>query len=565
MSAQPRLEPGSPARKVKLLELDRLLQEQARRKRRKLCLVDLKYLATRLIPGHVKEFWGRFGEPQEWLLQMFLAAKHRAGFEILPGVEVIIEGNRRVIERPEVVDLSEFSTYMIRMSRETLKSNLARVSMVHDLIFYPEVKGEIATVVYTHHKLDMTVAAKKSVAEWMCEPTFAADWPDIVPVHRKADRWGQVDKLETGRHVKGSPEPSMFFAASKQSYTGGRAKTMYLDDIVTDDDQIYATEREDSRRVIVQREQQRDKTSGLVFITGTDYHPDDAYQTTQKKQGVLTFKLPCMRGDYKLFMDFAAKPLAVRRQQVQWFTDRCKPVFPSLDLETLAVSYNKTNRLEFATQMMLDPAQGGTAVFQVEEIQQISLDVVPEGAPAYGFLDSAFKRPDNVHKGDFNALGVCVFDKYGRRIFVDGAYRNDWTQSDVFGEMVRLIKQWKVMTWYTEDKDYCEPFTRYAMRNGCPLLNLTPLQEAGKSNKMKRIKMLEPEFRAGRIVFVRDIPITRAVLKEAEQYDANSGADHDDALDMVAQSLDTAVGNPAYLTAFEGREEDVFDETVVMP
>lgn len=565
MSAAPQLERGSVARKLKLIELERLLKEQARRKRRKLALVDLKYLAQRLIPDNVREFWGRFGEPQEWVLQLFLAAKHRAGLELLPGVELIVEGKKRIIERPEVIDLSEFSTYMLRMSRETLKSNLARVSMVHDLIWYPEVKGENAVVVYTHHKLDMTKAAKVSVAEWMCEPSFAEDWPDIVPKDRKSDRWGTVDTLKTRRHVKGSPEPSMFFAAAGQSYTGGRAKTMYLDDIVTEDDQFSPTEREDSRRVIVQREQQRDKTQGLVFITGTDYHSDDAYQTTQRKQGIVTFKLPCLRGDYKLFMDFASKPLPVRRSQVQWFTERCKPVFTSLDLLTLAESFNKTNKLEFATQMMLDPAQGGMNVFQQDEIPLVSLDSVPEGLPAYGFLDSAFKRSENKLKGDFNALGVVVFDKHGRKILVDGAYRNDWGESEVFTEMASLIRRWKILNWFGEDKDMFESWTRFALRNGVPLITMSPLTEAGRQNKMQRIKGLEPEFRAGRIVLVRDIPITTAVLAEALDYDAIGGSPHDDALDMLAQCQDSAVGEPLWLTLNNESGSDTTEFVLEMP
>jgi len=174
----------------------------------------------------------------------------------------------------------------------------------------------------------------------------------------------------------------------------------------------------------------------------------------------------------------------------------------------------------------------------------IDLDEVPTGLPGNLFGDPAFKKPENRYRGDYNAFGLWLIDKHGRNILVDGFYRNDWGEGEVFMECGRIILQWRPLNFFMEQQfqgDIQPHWQAHAYRENIPITTMRPLEKAGRANKSLRIQSLEPDFKAGRIILVRGLPITNAILKEATGYDRITGpAAHDDGLDMTAQIKDPA-------------------------
>lgn len=531
-----------------------LAKEKHRRLARRRCLHDLRYIAELLYPpddDSFTEFWVRFSEPAEWLLQLCLAWKERASVEVLPGFEIVTEQKQdkaRKLERPEVVDLSNYRTLLVRQSRETLKTAVRRLDLVHDLMWWPRRKGTPCASAWFAHKLPEAYRNGDAIKAAMCSSDAFFDvWGGIlVPNNRDPDNWGTKDYFDTPERPKGVPEHSAVFLAVKARYEGGRYKLGHFDDLVTLDDYTSAAVREEKKVAIKARENERDRRQGIRAVQGTDHHPQDAYQDLQKQRGVLTVKLPAVHGEKKRFFDFAALDDEQRREQLDAFTDELQPVFPHLDLITLAESYDQQERLLFTSQMLLEPTLGGMNVFDSRVILVVKREAVPAGLPCYLFCDPAFKLPENKNKGDHLAAGIVGWDRHGRRVVLDGIYRRDYGQNDAFHEFGSLIRTWRPRAFYMEQNlqvDINPHWQTHAMEQGLPITYIMPLERAGKANKMVRIKALEPEFRNGRIVLIEGTPIAQAILKEADGYDAIVGPEEwDDALDMLAQSYDPAVG-----------------------
>lgn len=365
------------------------------------------------------------------------------------------------------------------------------------------------------------------------------------------------------------------FLAVKTRYEGGRYKSGHFDDLVTGEDRDSGPVREEKRKNIADRENERDRTQGIRIIQGTDHHPQDAYQTQERKTGTLTVKLPCLVGNVKKFWDFCRLGRRERERKAKRYTKICKPVFQHLPMTILAATCDEQERQLFSAQMLLDPSQGGMKVFRSGIILQVSRDSVADGLGGYLFCDPAFKKPDNKFRGDYTAMGVVLWDRHGRRILVDGAYRNDWGEGECFDEAARLIAQYRgILGFYMEQKfvgDVNEHWQQYAFDNGVRFSTILGLERAGSANKMTRIKSLEPSFRSGRVVIVKGSSIAEALMQEADNYDRVTGpAEHDDALDMLSQSFDPAVGAPSFrVFDTEGENGDsrrvVQDDRIVLP
>jgi predicted phage terminase large subunit-like protein len=467
----------------------------------------------------------------------------------MPGFTVIVEGQERKLDKYETFDLDQFKTMLILQTRETLKTGIRRLDAIHDMMFFPMVKNEPASMAWFGHKLPEAIRQGQAIKDSMCQSDrFNEVWGGImVPEHRNPDKWGTQEYFNTPVHPEGHPERTIQFLAVKTRYEGGRYKRGHFDDLVTGEDRDSLAIREEKKRNIKDRENERDRTVGNRVIQGTYWHPEDAYRELEKQRGVITFRMPAIAGDPRKFFEFWDLDRKQRVEKLDEYTEECMPVFKHLDLMTLADSCDQQRPRLFSSQMLLAPEMGGQQVFDIRKFIQIDIEDVPEGLPCVLLCDPAFKKPENKFTGDYNAIGVIAWDRFGRTIVVDGAYRNDWSQTEVFAEAARMIKAWKPLGFWMEQKfqtdvnEHWQPYAFKAGLNHMPFI--MPLKKAGSANKALRIQSLEPHIEAGKIVLVRDIPISRAILKEAEQYDRITGASNDDALDMLAQAFDPAVGN----------------------
>ncbi len=533
-----------------------LAEELDRRAKQERCLTDTRYLADllwpRANPDYI-DFWKRFGEPAEWLMQACIAWKARGILEVMPGFAVIDQGAKEiVVENWEQFDLRRYTTLLILQSRETLKTAVRRLDLVHDLFYYPVVKGMPCTAAWFGHKLDEASRNCTKIKEAMCaSDEFHYVWGGKVsPLHRDPDKWNTSEYFNTPWHPKGHPEHSATFLAVKTRYEGGRYKRGHFDDLVTGDDRISMPVRESKKQNLKDRENERDKTVGIRVVQGTYYHDDDAYRELEKQRGVLTIKLPCLlrrdEGSIRKFFEFCDLDFDRRVEQAAQYASVCQPTFEHLDMVTLAETCDAQTRPVFAGQMLLKPGAGGQHVFNTDTFQMIDADQVPDGLAGVIVCDPAFKKAENRFRGDYNAIGLGLWDKHGRLIIADGAYRNDWGESEVFAEFGRLWRTYQCMGIYMENRlqsDINLPWADYAYRNQIGCSAILPLQKAGVSNKSLLIQQTEPQFRAGKIVLVRGLEITNAILDEAKGYDRITGPSaHDDALNIVAMFFDPAVG-----------------------
>lgn len=527
-----------------------LAEELARRAKRRKCLYNPRFLTELLYPPDdpsFQDFWKRFSEPTDWLLQLCLAWKARGVIEVLPGFHIQMHGSKdRESAGYEKVDLSQFTTLLILQSRETLKTAIRRIDAIHDMAYFPIVREEPCTIAWFAHKLPEAIRNGQAIRAAMCaSDAFFDVWGGVlVPKHRNPDKWGTHEYFNTPNHPRGMPERTMAMLAVKARYEGGRYKAGHFDDLVTGEDRDSLAVREEKKRNIKDRENERDRTVGYRVIQGTYYHPEDAYNELQRQEGVITLKLPAVAGDPRKFFEFWDLDRFERKKRLDEFTEECKPVFGHLDLLTLAKSCDQQKPRLFSSQMLLRPELGGQQVFDIRNFVWIDRDEIPKGLPSCLFCDPAFKKPENRHEGDYNAMGLVMFDQYGRVIIADGAYRNDWGESDVFQYAGQLIHTYRPLSFYMEQKfqnDINPHWQQHCFRHNIPIPYIMPLQRAGSANKMTRIQSMEPMISSARVVLVRGVQICEAIEHEAKQYDRITGAEHDDALDMLAQTQDPAV------------------------
>ncbi len=536
-----------------------LAEEVARRKARRRCLVDQRFIAELLYPPEDPSnsgFWVRFSEATQWVLDLQVIWKSRGSILVPARFSVSrgSQGRMEVLERDTLIDLTEFTLLLIMQSRETLKTACARIDLVHDLMFWPFVRGVHCATAWFSHKVEAAVefGSQPSKGAMCASDRFFDVWGGIlVPQHRNPDNWGSDTTWNTPIHPRGAPENATQFLAVKTRYEGGRYKSGRFDDLVTGEDRDSPPKREATKQNIKDRESERDKVHGLRIFNGTDWHPQDAYQQLKAQRGALCVRLPCITGSVKKFWEFANLEPDERKRCADQYARVCKPVYPHLGMMQLGESFDGQQRITFASQMLLAPQEGGRKVFDVANIVKTKTADVPKGLPGFVFCDPAFKKQENKFSGDYNAIGVIVWDQFGRRIVLDGSYRQDWGVFDAFEHIVELsIRYPNLLGAYCEDRvamDLNDTWRLFSREHPCRWGALLALERAGSDNKMAAIKALEPEFRAGHLVICEDTEIGRAILDEADKYDVINGpAEHDDALDMIRQSYDPAVGIPLF-------------------
>lgn len=557
------------ALKVELVKALDVAKELERRYTRKTHLTDLVALARSLYDPHnptFADFWNRFGESQEWLLHLCLAFKARSLIEVLPGFSLGHIVAERRVDQYEQVDCSNYTALLVLQSRETLKTGVRRIDMIHDMIFYPEVKKMPSGSAWFGHKLAMATEQRDAIVSAMCSSHFAEIWPEKVPEDRSSESWGTKERVDMADHNPSLPHSSMSFLAVNQAYEGGRYKSGHFDDLVTHHDAHSAIIREDKARNLITREQERDKICGLKVIQGTPHHPEDAYARQARRPGTLVVKLPCVLGPARTFFEFADLSDSRAAKTVKRYTVLCKPVFKHLDLLTLRKTYHEQDKYSFSSQMLLDPSAAGFLVFNTQQWMRAKASDVNPAWPFFLFCDPAFKKAENMMTGDNCAICVVGFDQFGRRWVVDGEYRKDLGQDDTFRVINELAVRWKVQAAFMEEvlqNDVNDHWQKYAIRAGSQIPYLQPLKKAGRTNKMVRIKSMEPDFRAARVIIVEDNPcnpFVAGLLEEAGNFDAISGAaSNDDALDCLSQSWDPAVGDPASVDTYAAANQEEED------
>lgn len=520
-------------------------------------LYSLERWAELVFPKHdaiSKPFWDRVGEPQQWLFDACVQWKWRKGVWVPAGFELYRGGQWEVLAKPEWVDFTRYTTWLILQSRETLKSSIRRLDFSHDLAFYPIVLKKPAASAYFGHKLEMAEEAGRAIRESLCaSDEFVRVWGGLVtPETRNYANWGVASKFDTPLHPAGAPERAAAFLAVKARYEGGRYKAGHFDDLVTGEDRDSPATREEKWRSMQDRENERSRSDGTRIVQGTVFAADDAYNRLVDRRGTIAVKMPCLRGDIRKFWEFTALSWDDREARVEEYTEVCKPVFPNLDMLTLANTADQQGKQLFAAQMLLKIEEGGNLVFDTRRFVRMpleGLEAIRTKACAL-FLDAAIKRPENRFQGDYTAVAAVEWDIYGRRVVMDGDYRNDWSVSELFAEMARLVREYQPWAVFVERNDYAvlhNQWEDYAVQAGLSVPVLSELEKAGRTNKHARIMAMEPKVNRGEVVLVQDVPIADAILEEARNYDRIVGpAVHDDALDMLAQTFDPAVGDSGY-------------------
>lgn len=558
----------TPEQRAAAVAAIEIVEELERRAKRLRCTYDLKYLTRVLYPPEDpanKPFWDRFAWPQEFLLDLCLAHKMRAQITVPAGFTVRRGGKDVRLEEPLDVDLSRYQTLLILQSRDTLKTAIRRVDVIHDMLFWPDVMGVPCASVWYGHREDMTKEQNKTIRRVAMSTDFARIAPDVVPSHRDWEKWGTLGRVDAINRPPGAPEPTLAFLGVDQVYTGGRYRGGHFDDVETWRDRDSLPERLATIEGVRDRENERDSVVGIKTAQGTPYHPDGVWSWLQDRRGVFTVKMPALVGDIEAFWEFAKLDDRDRVLYAEAYAEKCKPVFPHLGLLQLARKYDTLDRASMASQYFMDPKKAGRTAFRPEEWLYVDADQVPTGLPVQIFCDFAFKKPDNKFEGDNTAMVAVAYDKFGRKLIVDGVYSNGMQEHEVWDALASLIFRWRplrVLTEISRQRDLNESWRTYALRNRVPIAYIAPLQKCGANNKHQDILLLDSDFRRGEIVFVRDHPFTLAVAKEAETYDMVSGcAKWDDGLDVIRQTKDPAA-RALFLEDFgadnagEGGEDD---------
>jgi hypothetical protein len=306
------------------------------------------------------------------------------------------------------------------------------------------------------------------------------------------------------------------------------------------------------------------QANGLMVWVGTRYHGSDHFGEALDNMGGI-----------KTITGMSPPDLQVRPDGVcdMYWMDGEAPdgssthpkVWPKWKLER----FKRSNRTMYAHQIRNDTTQGDFNIFTREQFDECWVD--PKDVP-YNQLwiaihgDKAFKKPEQMHKGDETTLTVSghLRDGSGVVYYLEGYGGNDKRAEWYYDQIVYLVQKWRNqgsrrVIGFTDETEIGggEGNTELHIKNKfsdarliCPPLYF--FRRSTQKDKISRIINAARFWNDGRVKVVRGSP---GSMKLRDQMTNILGNLHDDYADPFADAFDPAYYMPARILGPVGSKD----------
>lgn len=379
--------------------------------------------------------------------------------------------------------------------RGTYKTTMGKVDSVQWILAFPE---------------DITLlneTATQALAEEICEKTSAFFWKPKnsvpMPLHRLFPELVQEKKPTANWSTPVRPptlaDPTLAFTSPQTSQSGWHPWVEGIDDMVdTKNSGIHATQQ--VRQGVIDTYYTNKnvlRPGGYINFRGTRYHPFEAYGDVLDKMDP---------ADWKILIRSAMVVKSGRKLMPGEFPDEDDvilnfPEMPGMGYRSLKQKFFDDYE-SFMCQQQNDPHGGHILTFD-EDLYK-SMLVVPERIPVLGEKYACWRLP---YGGKDYMAGIAegaIAQTWEGRAYVLDSWSGKYTPSRLAEKIVRECKEHQ--TQYLLMEDF--PGTQYmeaAIRNEMARRNVTVriqwLEFEDDDNlRSERIKMLEPQARAGRVM-----------------------------------------------------------------
>lgn len=363
--------------------------------------------------------------------------------------------------------------------------------------------------------------------------------------------WREDMMVHARRESLGLSEPSF------GTFSVETGATAYHPDVIIIDDPITKEKmRENSNWLQLVNEHMINlipvlKRGGLFVYVGTPYHDGDAIHTLWRDEGVAKF--------YGDAPDDGDRYLG-GRWHVFYLPGKSRtgvPNFPTIWTPEKMERYEKRSPLDFSAQVLLTPAAGGHMPFQRMHLDTMWMDStsVPRSWQITVHLDTAFKTPDRVGRGDENVIVVAAHatDGTGRVAFLECLGSNQWHADQCLEQVVEVVHRYRKKGFFirgiTDEEEIggkagswrSQIRNRFVLAGtGMPVVHLIRRQHAGK--KVDRLMDVAGHWASGTVRLVKNGPGIERLVSQMLRIGQSR---FDDYADAAADAFHEVVYNPA--------------------
>lgn len=379
--------------------------------------------------------------------------------------------------------------------RGTYKTTLGRVDSLQFVLAFPE---EITILNETATKA-LAEAISESIAKFFWKPKDAVPtplqrlFPELVVEKKPSGVW------DTPVRLLGGLDNTLAYTSPRASQSGWHPWVECIDDMVdTENSGIHASD--DLRQSVIDTYYTNKNTlrpGGYINLRGTRYHPFELYGDVLDKME---------EGDWKILIRSAMTVKGNRKLLPGEFPDRDDvilnfPEMPGLDYRSLRQKFFDDYE-SFQCQQQNDPQGGHIATF--DEDLHNSMLIKPERIPALGDTYICWRLPyggKDYMAGLAEGAAARVWEG---KVYIIDAWSGKYTPSRLAEKIVRECREHQsgmVMTEALPGTEYMEAHIRNeALRRNVSLRLQWMDYEDDDNCRTERIKQLEPQARAGRVL-----------------------------------------------------------------
>jgi hypothetical protein len=379
--------------------------------------------------------------------------------------------------------------------RTTGKTTMGRVDLVQWILAFPE---DITILTETATK-PLAEAISRSMAELFWKPkefpstALQRLFPELVVEKKPTGLW------DTAVRMPGSMDSTLNYTSPKATQSGWHPWITNVDDICeTENSGIHAAD--EVRQSVIDTYYTNKNTllpGGFNFVKGTRYHPFELY-------GDILEKLDPEQ--WKVLIRSAMTVKGARKLLPGEFPDEDDVILnfaemPGMDYKSLRQKFFDDYE-SFMCQQQNDPQGGHIATF--DEDLYTSMLIAPERIPALGETYVCWRLPYGGKDYMAGLAEGAVARVYEGRVYVLDAWSGKYTPSRLGEKIVRECKEHQSEYLLMEDLpgvQYMEAAIRNELARRNVSLRMQWLDFQDDDNlRSERIKQLEPQARAGRVL-----------------------------------------------------------------
>jgi len=267
----------------------------------------------------------------------------------------------------------------------------------------------------------------------------------------QARTWTGVQVVHAARKNTARRDPSIGTFAVETSIVGAHPDAIFYDDPISyprlrsDTNWLNAVNVQvDSLIPVIQ-------SDGLVVWIGTRYDDMDHFGRAFREQGVATLEgmetdsiTPTVDGMWHAYF------MAGRKRETNQEHPKGIPSTPKVWSERRMASYEKTNPIEYASQVMNDPTSSGHNPLTIEQTRQrlVKASDVPWSSLRYAICcDTAFSDGHRIVGKDETVMIVHGYPRNGSGdvYVIEGYGSSTWRAEDFANQLIALVQRYRRM------------------------------------------------------------------------------------------------------------------------